>query len=126
MFVAFSASSPSNGAHIMSTHLGRRLAVGCASLSFLVSGTAVASAVPQAAAAATASAAGHHTGTLADGATWIADVPSNWNGTVLLFSHGYGPTTAQDMPSPDSGAALLAAGYALAGSSYDPHGSWWA
>ncbi|NUR32233.1 MAG: alpha/beta hydrolase [Catenulispora sp.] len=110
----------------MSTHLGRRLAAGCASLSFLASGTAVASATPQASFSATATAAGHHTGTLTDGATWIADVPSNWNGTVLLFSHGYGPTTAQDMPSPDSGAALLAAGYALAGSSYDPHGSWWA
>lgn len=106
----------------MSTHLARRLAVGCASLSLLTTGPAIASApstTPD-------SAVGHHTGTLADGATWIADVPSNWNGTVLLFSHGYGPTTAQDMPDPASGSALLAAGYALAGSSYDPRGSWWA
>ena len=68
----------------------------------------------------------HRTGTLADGATWIADVPSNWNGTLLLFSHGYGPTVAQDAPSTASGQELLTEGYALAGSSYDPAGSWWA
>ena len=27
------------------------------------------------------------TGTLADGAAWIADVPENWNGTLIVFSH---------------------------------------
>ena len=70
--------------------------------------------------------AGHYTGTLADGATWIADVPAPWNGTVVLFSHGFGPLTAADAPSPASADALLAQGYALAGSSYDPNGSWWA
>jgi hypothetical protein len=36
--------------------------------------------------AATATAAGassmHFTGTLADGDTWIADVPEDWNGTL--------------------------------------------
>ncbi|HTD79044.1 MAG TPA: alpha/beta hydrolase, partial [Chloroflexota bacterium] len=68
----------------------------------------------------------HYTGTLADGATWIADTPAHWNGTLLLFSHGFGPLTAADAPSPDSAAALLNQGYALAGSSYDPNGSWWA
>jgi pimeloyl-ACP methyl ester carboxylesterase len=67
----------------------------------------------------------HYTGTLADGATWIADVPSNWNGTLLLFSHGFGPTIAADAPA-GAASALLASGYALAGSSYDPNGSWWA
>jgi hypothetical protein len=67
------------------------------------------------------------TGTLADGATWIADVPSNWNGTLLLFSHGYGPPLAADSPDqPGVKAALLARGYALVGSSYNPTGSWWA
>jgi hypothetical protein len=64
--------------------------------------------------------------TLADGATWIADVPSDWNGVLLLYSHGFGPLTAADAPDPASAAALLDRGYALAGSSYDPNGSWWA
>ncbi|WP_405453950.1 alpha/beta hydrolase [Streptomyces achromogenes] len=68
----------------------------------------------------------HLSGRLPDGASWIADLPAHWNGTLLLFSHGYGPTTAQDAPSPAAGQALLAEGYALAGSSYDPNGPWWA
>jgi hypothetical protein len=69
---------------------------------------------------------GHFTGTLPDGATWIADVPANWNGTLLLYSHGYGPLNAADAPDPTTQQALLGMGYAMAGSSYDPHGSWWA
>jgi hypothetical protein len=68
----------------------------------------------------------HSTGTLPDGATWIADVPANWQGTLLLYSHGYGTLTAADAPDPGTQAALLADGYALAGSSYDPNGSLWA
>ncbi|MEV3853995.1 alpha/beta hydrolase [Streptomyces sp. NPDC050095] len=84
---------------------------------------------PGAAHAGTSPAAAQHlTGTLADGATWIADVPApgRWNGTLLLFSHGFGPTVAQDAPSEAARTALLAEGYALAGSSYDPNGSQWA
>jgi hypothetical protein len=74
----------------------------------------------------------HSTGTLSDGATWIADVPANWNGTLLLYSHGYGTLTAADAPSDPppnpqaTQAALLDDGYALTGSSYDPNGSLWA
>jgi hypothetical protein len=68
----------------------------------------------------------HSTGTTSDGGTWIADVPSNWNGTLLLYSHGYGTLSPQDAPDPNTQAALLAAGYALAGSGYDPNGSLWA
>ncbi|MEU4242642.1 hypothetical protein [Actinoplanes sp. NPDC026619] len=67
-----------------------------------------------------------YSGTLADGATWIADVPASWNGTLLLFSHGFGSLTAADAPDPATKQALLDRGYALAGSSYDPHGSLWA
>ena len=78
---------------------------------------------PASAATATST---HYTGTLADGATWIADVPTNWNGTLVLFAHGFGPLVAQDAATPQAGAELLAQGYALAGSSYDPNGSWWA
>jgi hypothetical protein len=69
---------------------------------------------------------GHFTGTLPDGTTWIADVPANWNGSLLLYSHGFGPLVAADAPDPTTQAALLARGYALAGSSYDPSGSEWA
>lgn len=75
---------------------------------------------------ATTPSSGHFTGTLADGTTWIADVPASWNGTLLLYSHGFGPLTAADAPDPVTQAALLARGYALAGSSYDPNGSEWA
>jgi hypothetical protein len=68
----------------------------------------------------------HSTGSLPDGGTWISDVPSDWNGTLLLYSHGYGTLSPQDAPDPGTEAALLADGYALAGSSYDPNGSLWA
>jgi hypothetical protein len=87
----------------------------------VVPGAATAAAVtPQPAATA------HYTGTLPDGTTWIADLPSDWNGTLLLYSHGFGTLTAADAPDPGTAAALLARGYALAGSSYDPSGSLWA
>ncbi len=68
----------------------------------------------------------HFTGTLADGAMWVADLPAQWNGTLLLYSHGFGTLTPADAPDPAAAAALLARGYALAGSSYDPNGSLWA
>jgi predicted esterase len=53
------------------------------------------------------------------------EVPTNWNGTLLLYSHGYtfGPSNpAQDVGDPATGGALLAQGYALAGSSYSTTG----
>jgi dienelactone hydrolase len=65
-----------------------------------------------------------YSGALPDGATWKAEIPSNWNGTLLLYSHGYLPTfvpvpnTASDAPDPVTGKALLAEGYGLTGSSY--------
>ena len=70
--------------------------------------------------------AAHFSGTLTDGATWIADVPTDWNGMLLLYSHGFGPPVAADAPDTATANALLDRGYALAGSSYDPNGSWWA
>ena len=64
----------------------------------------------------------HITGTLPDGATYVIDVPPIWNGTLLLYSHGYvvpgTPNPAQDVGDPLTGGYMLAAGYALAGSSY--------
>jgi hypothetical protein len=67
------------------------------------------------------------TGALADGATYLIQVPSNWNGTLFLYSHGYvtpgSPNPPQDVGDPATGAALLESGYALAGSSY-AHTGW--
>jgi hypothetical protein len=80
----------------------------------------------QAASASAATTTTSYSGTLADSAQWIAQVPADWNGTVMLYSHGFGPLTAADAPSPGSAAQLLAQGYALVGSSYDVNGSWWA
>jgi pimeloyl-ACP methyl ester carboxylesterase len=63
------------------------------------------------------------TGTLGDGATYLIQCPSGtWNGTLLLYSHGY-VTPGSANPAPDvgdsaTGAYLLAHGFALAGSSY--------
>ena len=63
-----------------------------------------------------------------DGANYIISVPSNWNGTLVLYSHGYVfPNQPLLNPAPDAGdpltrAALLQQGYALAGSSYSQNG----
>ncbi len=67
-----------------------------------------------------------YTGATSDGGSWVADVPSPWNGTLLLYSHGFGPLLAADAPDSATKQALLDRGYALVGSSYDPAGSWWA
>ncbi|MFF7653063.1 alpha/beta hydrolase family protein [Streptomyces sp. NPDC007983] len=70
-----------------------------------------------------ASAEGEHLeGHLASGAAYMMDMPARWNGTVLLFSHGYAPqgspNPAQNAPSSQTRARLLDQGYALIGSSY--------
>src|SRR5271165_1772220 len=61
-------------------------------------------------------------GKFSDGATYLIQVPSNWNGTLVLYSHGYVipgfSNPALDVGDPITGAYLLANGYALAGSSY--------
>src|SRR5579871_1698000 len=66
------------------------------------------------------------TGTASDGANYKIEVPSNWNGTLVLYSHGYvfvgSPLVAEDAGDPLTGATLLAQGYALAGSSYSQNG----
>ncbi|WP_217239208.1 S9 family peptidase [Streptomyces sp. AC555_RSS877] len=72
----------------------------------------------------------HIEGKLPSGAAYLMDVPADWNGTVLLFSHGYRPAgvpnPGQNSPDSDSGGAttahLLAEGYALIGSSYATNG----
>ena len=61
-------------------------------------------------------------GKFSDGATYVIQVPSKWNGTLLLYSHGYvvpgSSNPAEDVGDPITGAYLLANGYALGGSSY--------
>src|SRR5215472_5474590 len=64
-----------------------------------------------------------YTGSFADHATYLIEVPQRWNGTLLVYSHGY---TAPGTPNPamDQGGDalirmyLLTQGYALSGSSY--------
>jgi hypothetical protein len=62
------------------------------------------------------------TGTFRDGATYLIQVPAAWNGTLVLYSHGYvvpgSPNPAQDVGDPHTGHWLLSHGYAIAGSSY--------
>jgi pimeloyl-ACP methyl ester carboxylesterase len=67
------------------------------------------------------------TGTAEDGSTFKAEVPPRWNGTLLLYSHGYVPPF---LPNPPADTwrnravadELLADGFALAGSSYASNG----
>jgi pimeloyl-ACP methyl ester carboxylesterase len=69
-----------------------------------------------------------YSGIFADGATYLIEVPRDWNKTLFLYSHGY---TFPDTPNPpfDNGDVLvrlylLSHGFALAGSSYA--GTGWA
>jgi pimeloyl-ACP methyl ester carboxylesterase len=68
-----------------------------------------------------------YTGTLADGATYLIEVPTNWNGTLFLYSHGYVipgmANPAQDVGDPATRFFMLKNGFALAGSSY-AHTGW--
>lgn len=61
--------------------------------------------------------------TLLGGARWSAEVPANWNGTLLLYSRGYSPSAGNPDPAPKQHRqALLDAGYAIAGSDYGSGG----
>jgi pimeloyl-ACP methyl ester carboxylesterase len=69
-----------------------------------------------------------HSGSLADGATYLIEVPANWNGTLFLYSHGYDRPDKPNPPPMDAGDQvtrffMLASGFALAGSSY-AHTGW--
>jgi len=63
-----------------------------------------------------------HTGALQDGATYLIEVPANWNGILFLYSHGYvvpgSANPAQDVGDPATRFFMLSSGFALAGSSY--------
>jgi dienelactone hydrolase len=124
----------------MSHHLTRSLLAGslaagllgaCASTSAstesTTASTTTAVAPPPTAGPPVPAATGNLTGSLPDGATWTMDVPPEWNGTLLLFSHGLvppgEPNPALDAPDPVTAQHLVQQGYALAGSSYA--GSGW-
>ena len=69
-----------------------------------------------------------------DGAAYEIRMPDEWNGTLLLYSHGYRQaepappdfdpvdTTPAPAPSEEVGQALLDEGYALAGSAFKTNG----
>ena len=81
---------------------------------------AVVAAAPGAAQQAAAPPGG---GILTSGARWSANVPDNWNGTLLLWSRGYSQRAGDPESAPVAvRAQLLAAGYAVAGSDYGAGG----
>ena len=63
-----------------------------------------------------------HLGLDGKGAAYLIQVPAGWNGTLLLYSHGYvtpgSANPARDVGDAATGGFLLSHGYALAGSSY--------
>jgi pimeloyl-ACP methyl ester carboxylesterase len=61
-------------------------------------------------------------GSLPAGGRWAAERPSNWNGTLLLYSRGYG--APEEVPLAPRGTRewLLTQGYAIAGANYSAPG----
>ncbi len=95
-----------------------------AALAAAVSIAALSSTLAPSAAGATAE---HLSGTTANG-DWVLDVPSAFNGTVLVWSHGYTFTPLEGASAPTDAVrdVLLGDGYALIGSSYAGGGTGWA
>ncbi len=68
------------------------------------------------------------------GADYEIQLPDKWNGTLLIYSHGYrqaessppdfDPVDTEPAPAPsaETASALLAEGYALAGSAFATNG----
>ena len=53
------------------------------------------------------------------GAAWVAQVPEDWNGDLVVYAHGYrGTGTDLTVDPPPAYQALVAQGYAWAASSY--------
>jgi pimeloyl-ACP methyl ester carboxylesterase len=69
----------------------------------------------------------HASGGTANG-EWVLDVPADFNGTLLVWSHGYTftPVPGSNAPSVSVRDSLLDQGYALVGSSYAGGGTGWA
>ena len=102
-----------------------------ASLTLLVAGCGrhsatapITSAATSEFAATAASGAVHVEGSLGPGALYALDKPEHWNGDLVLYLHGYSSPNAA-VALPDNGAIrdrLLAAGFAVAASSYSENG----
>ena len=83
--------------------------------------TLAASAVPLAFQTTDGSGATVLTGSLASGATWEARVPQAWNGSLVLYAHGFrgpGQNPAWDARMDPTFQELANRGYAVAASSY--------
>src|SRR5258707_3002727 len=67
-----------------------------------------------------------HAGSLVGGAEYLIEVPSDWNGTLFLYSHGYvvpgSANPARDVGDPFTRFFMLSSGFALAGTSYATRG----
>lgn len=66
----------------------------------------------------------HLEGSIGPGALYALDKPADWNGDLVLYMHGY-TTPGLPVALPDNGAVrdrLLAAGFAVATSSYSENG----
>jgi hypothetical protein len=100
--------------------MSRRRALGGLAAAVTLAAASAGTAV-QAHAAQLPSRAGTSTGTL-NGASFVVDVPTRWNGTLLLWNHAFDPgTTAAQDADPDHSevkAWLLDHGFALAGIHY--------
>ena len=70
--------------------------------------------------------AGTYEGTTTGGAAYKIEAPTNWNGTLLLYSHGYRAegtaNPAIDAGDPTTAKYLFDHGFALAGTSYSAMG----
>src|SRR4029450_5169606 len=44
-----------------------------------------------------------YSGNLSDGATYLIEVPQNWNGTLLLYTQGYSFTPVPAVDTADAG-----------------------
>ena len=65
----------------------------------------------------------HFESALPDGALWATDIPQNWNGTLLVESHGYATAVRPPETAPiGTKDWLLRHGYALVASSYSKPG----
>ncbi|MDH6462733.1 dienelactone hydrolase [Micromonospora sp. A200] len=107
----------------MNTQIRRSILIGSLLFSVLAGGH------PAVAAAAEPARLGSYTGTI-DGAAFRVEVPRRWNGTLMLYSHGYIPPGTPQSPAhqialatrPQTQNWLLEHGYALAASNYRSSG----
>ena len=103
-----------------------RRRTGLAGLVALLSGVLAMSAVSAPSPVAAAEAV-HASGRTVNG-EWVLDVPASFNGTLLVWSHGYTftPVPGSNAPTTAVRDELLQQGYALVGSSYARGGAGWA